>query len=85
LSLNVCGVNRRLQYGEFVKFLSSYDVKCLTETKTDDTDVLHIPGFSVFLKNRCKLSNVRSGGIALLFRDSLVKHVTEIKRVLGSK
>ena len=79
MSLNVCGVNRRLQYDEFVKFLSSCDVICLTETKTDDTDVVQIPGFSVFLKNRCKLSNVRSGGIALLFRDSLVKYVTVIK------
>lgn len=78
MSLNVCGVNRRLQYNEFVEFLSSFDVICLTETKTDDTDVLQIPGFSVFLKNRCRLSKVRSGGIALLIRDSLVKYVTVI-------
>ena len=63
-TLNVCGLNRKLQYNEFTKHLSSFDVLCLTKTKTDDTYVLQIPGFSVFLKN--------------MFRDALVKYVTVV-------
>ena len=73
LSLNVCGVNRKLQYKEFIDLLSLYDLIGLSETKTDECDAINLPGYSVFFKNRCKLSKVRSGGIAVLVKDHIVK------------
>ena len=41
VSLNVCDVNQTLQYNEFTELSSSFDVICLTETKTDHKDELH--------------------------------------------
>ena len=48
LSLNVCGLRKKLQYPDFVTFVCKYDILCLTETKTDNTDVINIPGFVVY-------------------------------------
>ena len=50
----------------------------LSETKTDECDAINLPGYSVFFKNRCKLSKVRSGGIAVLVKDHIVKYTTVI-------
>ena len=77
--LCVWGVNRRLQYYYFNELLSSFDVLWLTETKTNRRHrCTSDTWFYVFLINRCKLSKVRSGGIALLFRDALVRYVTGV-------
>lgn len=48
------------------------------ETKTDDSDVIQIPGYSTFLKNRTKLVKIRSGGIGLLVKDALLKYITAV-------
>jgi exonuclease III len=72
----VCGVNKRLQYPEFLEFLNDFDVIGLQETKVDDSDNLQIPGYTVFTKNRAALSKVRSEGIALAVKDSISKHFT---------
>jgi hypothetical protein len=59
------------------------------ETKTDDIDEIHIPGFITSMKNREKLSKARSGGIILSVRENIVKHVkiidTDCKYVLWFK
>lgn len=47
LSLNVCGLRKKLQFPDFVTFVCKYDVLCLTETKTDNTDISNIPGFPI--------------------------------------
>jgi exonuclease III len=79
LSLNVCGIKQRLNYPEFADFISSYDIIGLTETKTDDSDEINIPGFVTFMRNRHKLSKIRSGGIIIAVKDSTVKHVKILK------
>lgn len=75
LSLNVCGIKTRLSYAEFTDFVSKYDIIGLTETKTDDSDSISLPGYVSFTKNRHTLSNVRSGGILVAIRESIVKYV----------
>ncbi len=35
LSLNVCGLRKRLDYPEFITFIEQYDLIALQETKTD--------------------------------------------------
>lgn len=52
---------------EIIKF----DILCFTETKTDNTDIIDIPGFTCFPKHRRQLSQVKSGGIAVYVRNNL--------------
>ena len=73
MSLNVCGIKRKLQYPEFINFISNYDILCFVESKTDDTDVIEIPGFVSHMKNRTQVARIRSGGIIFAVRDSLNK------------
>lgn len=61
VSLNVCGIKNRLNYTEFCDFITQYDILALTETKTDHSDDIHIPGYVTYMKNRRKLSSIRSG------------------------
>lgn len=78
LALNTCGLYKRLQYREFTDFISGFDILCLGETKTDDSDIIQVPGYSTFLKNRTKLAKIRSGGIGLLVKDALLKYVSVV-------
>jgi hypothetical protein len=59
------------------------------ETKTDDIDEIHIPGFITSMENREKLSRARSGEVILSIRENIVKHVkvieTDCKYVLWFK
>lgn len=68
----------RLHYDEFANLISEYDILSFTETKTDDTDSLQIPGFVTYMKNRHKLSNIRSGGIIVAIKDNIAKHINVI-------
>jgi exonuclease III len=76
LSLNVCGIVAKLNCPEFISYVSKFDIIGLQEIKTDDTDHICIPGFIVHLFNRKKITNYRSGGIALLIRENLSPFVT---------
>lgn len=66
-------------YPEFVNLLNKHDILCLTETKTDDLDEINHENFIFHIKNRKKISNFRSGGIALGYRKSLQKFIHPIK------
>lgn len=55
--------------------MSNYDIIGLQETKTDISDTIDVPGFVVHLYNRQNLSRYRSGGIAVLVKDCIAKHV----------
>ena len=75
LSLNVCGVISKLRCPDFVSFISEYDIIGLQETKTDETDQISIPGFETYIFSREKLSNYRSGGIAIIVRNTLMPYI----------
>ncbi|CAG2184684.1 unnamed protein product [Mytilus edulis] len=70
LSLNCCGINKRLQYPEFCELLYDHDIICLQETKTDDLDTINLPGFIFHMKNRQKYGK-KSGGIILAYKEKL--------------
>ena len=86
LSLNCCGIKRRLQYDEFRELITCHDILCFQETKTDDIDVLELENYEFVMKNRKKYGRVNSGGIVLAFRNYLKDHITihetECKSVL---
>ena len=84
LTLNVCGLTRKLKYQEFRECIIKYDILILSELKTDDTDLDEIReklgalDFKVYVKNRFKLSTHRSGGVAICIKskyDSMVRNV----------
>ncbi|XP_063408710.1 uncharacterized protein LOC134692190 [Mytilus trossulus] len=59
------------------------------ETKTDDLDVIDLPGYKFVMKNRSHLNRVKSGGIVLGFKESLSDHIsaaeTDSKYILWFK
>ena len=62
----------KLKCPEFVSLLNDYDVIGIQETKTDDLGVIDIPGYHVFLHNRSCNSRYRSGGKALMVKNTLL-------------
>ena len=75
LFINVCGINRRLKYPEFEELISEHDIIGFVETKTDDYDTIDVDGYIFKMKNRKKISNRKSGGIVLGFKEKLKKHI----------
>ena len=76
LSVNVCGLRSKLNCPDFVSLINKYDIIGVQETKTDDIDTIIIPGYSVYLNNRSCNSRNRSGGIALIVKDTIVPFIT---------
>jgi hypothetical protein len=59
----------------FSTLIQSYDIVCFVETKTDDIDIITLPGYKFVMKNRKKITKNRSGGIMVGFKDNLAKHI----------
>ena len=57
----------KFNYPEFIEMINDFDILCLVETKTDDYDIINIPGYTVKIKNRKFMSFKRSGGIILAY------------------
>ena len=76
VSLNVCGIISKLKCPDFIQWIYKYDIICLQETKTDETDVIEIPGYTIYMYNRQKLSRYRSGGIALLVKNEISQFIS---------
>lgn len=89
MCLNCCGIKSRLQYPEFINLIQSNDIICLVETKTDDLDIIECPGYKFLMKNRRKITNRRSGGIIVGYKEKLDCHIefisTDCKFVLWFK
>ena len=81
LTYNVCHLLTKLHDAEFVNFISSYDVICLTETQINfDLSVSAFKDFEIFSSFAKKLSHQGrfSGGVLVLVK----KHLTsELKRI----
>ena len=79
ICLNVCGLVTKSHYPEFKDLMNNYYINmCFTESKTDDTDQVDIPGFEIYMKNRFKFKRVRSGGITPAIREHLHNYIHEI-------
>ena len=75
LSINVCGLKKKLNTPEFVNLINSYDIVGIQETRLDDADNITIPGYTIVCQNRQNLSRYRSGGTAVIIRDTILPHV----------
>ena len=58
-----------------VEFLCKYDIVGIQESKTENTDNIRLTGYTCILNNRHKLSRYKSGGIALLVKNSISNYV----------
>ena len=74
-SVNVCGLASKIKVPEFLNFISTFDILGIQESKTDETDNICVPGYQIYYNNREQLARRKSGGIALLVRDSLVPYI----------
>ncbi|CAG2236450.1 DNASE1L [Mytilus edulis] len=79
LCINCCGLKSRINYPEFSELIYKNDIACFVETKTDDLDDIRLKGYKFILKNRKKVSRIKSGGIALCFKEHLHENIEVIK------
>lgn len=70
---------QKLNYPEYIELINVYDFICLSESKTDDFDSIHIPGYTFNLKNRKPNPRVKSGGIAFGYKSQYDKYVHPIE------
>ncbi|CAC5411896.1 unnamed protein product [Mytilus coruscus] len=56
-----------------------YDIVCLTETKLDNLDIIEDKEFIFLYKNRKKISNYKSGGIALGYKKELENFIIPVE------
>ncbi|CAG2185030.1 unnamed protein product [Mytilus edulis] len=86
LCLNCCGIKSRVNYPEFKDIIDNHEIVCLVETKTDDIDVINLPGYEFKMKNRKKVTKTRSGGITVGYKEHLKTMIeiidTECKYVM---
>lgn len=73
LSINACGLKNN--FPEFIDLINSHDVIGVQETKLDDSDQIDIPGYTIICQNRCSLSRYRSGGTALIVKNSVFPYI----------
>ena len=85
-SINVCGLKRKLiDIPEFKTTLNKYDISLLSETKIDDADIelieesLHSLKLKAFFKNRKTLSAWKSGGLCIVYNESIEKHLKYVE------
>ena len=69
---------------EFSNLINAYDIIGIQELKTDDTDDVELPDYTVFLHNRASISRFRSGGIGLIVKDEILPYV-KINQTTTSK
>ena len=79
--LNVCGISSKLDIPDFTEFIESHTINCFVETKINylDIDNLKLPqGYNGKFKCRYYCSNIKSGRIGIIYKDSLETFITEI-------
>ena len=85
LSLNVCGLRKKLNDGIFEEYIKNFDIICLTETKTDTiTETLLPNNFKYVYKEKSKSNGSKFPlggihGIGVLVRDKIFEFVSVLK------
>ena len=77
--INVCGLLSKLRYPDFEEFCQSYDIVCLVESKLGSLDSFDIQNFRILHLINRKQAKSRSGGIAVLVKDTIFEHVKILK------
>ena len=73
--INVCGLLSKLLYPDFEELCQAYDIICLAERKLGSLDSFDIQNFSILQLINRKQAKIRSGGIAVLVKDTIFEHV----------
>ena len=76
--MNVCGLRSKLLIPEFISYINQCDVVALSETKLDDLDEIVVPNFECVTKNRKQKTARKSGGIAVLIKNDILKHFSVV-------
>ena len=80
--LNICSLPSKLDIPDVIEFIQSHAINWFVETKINDIDVdnLIIPvGYKGTFKSKRYVSNVKSGGIGIIYKEELYTLITEIK------
>jgi hypothetical protein len=64
-----------LNYPEFVDFISSFDIFCVSETHLDISDIVDINGYTFLSKHRTQSYRRKSGGIGIYVRNEISSFV----------
>jgi hypothetical protein len=74
--LNVNGIMSKLRLGILQDFVKSFDIVCVSESKTDHADELNIniSGYTPVCMHRQKYTH-KSGGIMTLVKNTIINHV----------
>ena len=74
--LNICGLKSKLLNSDICYMIKKYDILIFVETKTDEFDEINLPGgYSYHVKHRKKIIR-KSGGIIIIYRDTISKCLT---------
>ena len=79
LSINVCGLQKRLHGSDFERFIQIFSLICIQETHFDCFDSIDMQGFKplpFMIRHRAKH---RSGGIAILVKDEYFDKIKVLK------
>ena len=83
LSLNVCGLRKKLNDGILEQYIKDFHIVCLSETKVDDMNESLLPdGFKYLFKDKPSQSNFPFGGVhglGVLLRKEIFNFVSIIK------
>ena len=74
IALNVGGLGDKSKYPDFINFVNTHDIICISESKLSNEDSVEFDGFTTFYKNRLKFKK-KSGGIVILIRNKYIKHL----------
>ena len=59
--------------------IQSYDIFCVTETKTDETDIISLQNYTYFSQCRKQSFVRKSGGIGIFVKNELAKYISVIE------
>jgi hypothetical protein len=71
LSLNVCGLYSKLQLGVFENYIQSFDIVCLSETRTSFIDKDDINGFTPYFQFKNQIIH----GVCILVKSTIARYV----------
>lgn len=71
--------DRKIQFHEILSFVANKDIVCFQETWLTESNILQIPGYSIFRSDRKTSKNKNSGGVVIIYKSILSKGIQKIK------
>ena len=79
-AINVCGFKNKLDLGIIIDHINRFDIVCVSETKSDDSDLFNIPGYKYIAKNNNNILHKLGGihGLGIFIKDNISKYFSVI-------